>query len=105
MSARTMSSYQQALAAFSWRDALADLGWLDQQTVDLAWTVVDRHAQSAKADQTAILWVSADGVERRIAFRELSHQSMRVGNLLRRIGVRRGDRVATVLPRIPEILP
>src|SRR5262245_53919538 len=105
VSSPTMTSYQQAIAAFRWHDALADLGWLDQSTVDLAWTIVDRHARSARADQAAILWVSAEGAERRITFRELSWQSMRVGNLLRRIGVRKGDRVATVLPRIPETLP
>jgi acetyl-CoA synthetase len=104
-SKREFGTYQQAIAAFSWREALTDLGWLDQPTVDLAWTVVDRHAQSARAGQAAILWISADGVERHITFRELSQQSMRVGNLLRRIGVRKGDRVATVLPRIPETLP
>jgi acetyl-CoA synthetase len=98
-------TYDQAIAAFSWRDALADLGWLDQATVDLAWTIVDRHARGASADRTAILWMSNDGVERRLTFRELSQQSMRFGNLLRRIGIRKGDRVATILPRIPETLP
>jgi len=104
-SKREFGTYQQAISAFSWRDALADLGWLDQPTVDLAWTIVDRHARGARADQTAILWVSAEGAERRITFREVSQQSMRVGDLLQRIGIRKGDRVATVLPRIPETLP
>src|SRR5713101_4422039 len=99
------NTYQQAIAAFDWRNALTDLGWSDQPTVDLAWTIVDRHARSARADQTAILWVSNEGVERRLSFRELSRRSARVGNLLRRIGVRKGDRVATILPRIPETLP
>jgi acetyl-CoA synthetase len=104
-SQREFRTYQQALAAFSWRDALADLGWLDQVTVDLAGTIVDRHAAGGNADRTAIMWVSYQGIERRISFRELSRQSMRVGNLLRRIGIGKGDRVATVLPRIPETLP
>ena len=54
------------------------------------------------AERTAIHWVGADGAERRISFRELSQQSSRFGNLLRRIGIRKGDRVATMLPRTPE---
>jgi acetyl-CoA synthetase len=102
---RARHTYLQAIAAFNWREALADLGWSDQATVDLAWTIVDRHARGASADHTAILWVSNDGAERRLTFGELSQQSMRVGNLLRRIGIRKGDRVATILPRIPETLP
>src|SRR4051812_35679449 len=98
-------TYDQAIAAFSWREALTDLGWLDEPTVDLAWTIVDRHARGGSADRTAILWVSNDGVARRLSFSELSRQSGRFGNLLRRIGIRKGDRVATILPRIPETLP
>jgi acetyl-CoA synthetase len=104
-SQRAPRTYQEAIGAFSWREALADLGWLDQPTVDLAWTIVDRHARSPKAYQTAILWVGVDGAEQRMSFRELSRQSARFGNLLRDIGIGKGDRVATILPRIPETLP
>jgi len=102
---RARPTYEQAIAAFSWREALADLGWFEQPTVDLVLTIVDRHAQGEGAERTAILWVGNDGAERRLSFRDLSAQSMRVGNLLRRIGIRKGDRVATILPRIPETLP
>ena len=98
-------SYEQVISAFNWSAVLDDLGWSGETTVDLAWTIVDRHARGAKADQTAILWVGANGTERRITFRELSQWSSRFGNLLRRIGIRKGDRVATILPRIPQAIP
>jgi len=97
-------SYAEALAGFDWTIALEDLGWTGLKTVDLAGTMVDRHARGARADKTAIHWVGSDGAERRISFRELSQRSSRFGNLLRRIGVRKGDRVATILPRTPEAL-
>ena len=58
-----------------------------------------------RRDRTAIHWVGADGAERRVTFGELARQSARVGNRLRRLGVNQGDRVATVLPRIPEAMP
>ena len=97
-------SYQQTIAAFDWAMALDDLGWTGRKSVDLAWTMVDRHARGARAGQTAIHWVGANGAERRISFRELSQQSSRFANLLQRIGVRKGDRVATILPRTPEAM-
>jgi acetyl-CoA synthetase len=98
-------SYPQACAQFDWSEALDRLGWSDATSVDLAGTIADRHAGGARGDRTAILWVGADGSERRVTFRDLARQSARVGNRLRRIGVRPGDRVATILPRIPQAMP
>jgi acetyl-CoA synthetase len=97
--------YRQVAAEFSWNTALAGLGWSGEMTVDLAETIVDRHSRSAAVDRTAIVWVGADGSERRITFRQLALESARFANLLRRIGVAKGDRVAILLPRIPEVVP
>ena len=52
-------AYQAAVAAFDWADVLADLGWTGAPTVDLAWTIVDRHARGASADRTAVHWVGS----------------------------------------------
>lgn len=102
---RQPQSYRQAIDAFDWSDILADLGWSGEATVDLAWTIVDRHARGENGDRTAVLWLGRDGSERRISFRALSAASARFGNLFRRLGVRKGDRIAGILPRIPETVP
>ena len=98
-------SHADALAAFDWADALADLGWTDNGPVDLAWTMVDRHAAGPAAPRTAIHWIGRDGEERRISFSELASESRRVANLLRRLGIGKGDRIAGILPRIPQTVP
>lgn len=105
MAHRLRPTYAEACSAFDWLVALDELGWAGQSSVALADTIVDRHAHGAGAGRTAIHWVGADGTQRRITFGELARQSARFGNLLRRLGVRNGDRVATVLPRIPEAMP
>ena len=105
MVSRDRPNYAKACTAFDWSVVLGELGWSGKSSVALADTIVDRHARGAGADRMAIQWVGADGSERRITFGELSRQSARFGNLLRRLGVRKGDRVATVLPRIPETMP
>ena len=97
-------AYRVAQADFDWAAVFDSLGWSGQATVDLAGTIVDRHVQGGKADATAILWVGADGTERRITFGELAAESARFANLLARIGVSKGDRLAIILPRIPEIM-
>ena len=98
-------AYRQFETEFDWGMALDSLGWSGQATVDLADTIIDRHVRGGKADRTAIVWVGKDGTERRITFGELASESARFANLLLRLGVVKGDRVAIVLPRIPEVMP
>lgn len=61
----------------------------------------DRHAD---ADKVALDWIGVDGTRRSISFEELRDQSARFANLLKQQGVQPGDRVAGLLPRVPELL-
>ena len=94
-------SYAEAIAGFDWRAVLGDLGWHDDEPVDLGHTIVDRHADGARA---ALHWVGKDGSAATVSFRELRALSNRIANLLRALGVGQGDRVAGVLPRVAETI-
>ncbi len=99
-----MTTLDPVLAApeeFSWSDALVDLGWSGGEDPDLGWTMVGRHVAAGRGGETAVHWVGADGTERRVTFAELDNESARVANVLRGRGIGLGDRVATVLPRVP----
>jgi acetyl-CoA synthetase len=85
--------------AFAWAAVLADLGWTGRQTVNLGETLVDRHAGG---DRVALRWFGRDGSERTVTYRELARLSDRFANLMRSFGVAKGDRVALVMPRVPE---
>lgn len=62
----------------------------------------DRHAEDA--DRPALHWISRDWRSRTYGFAELRALSARFANLLRASGIGPGDRVAGLLPRIPELL-
>src|ERR1700738_2167169 len=62
--------------------------------------VVDRWA--ADPAKLAMRWWGADGSERRLTFRHFAERSDRFAHVLRRHGVRPGDRVMVQLPRVPE---
>jgi acetyl-CoA synthetase len=94
--------YEQVVQSFRWNDVIAELGWTGRDGVNLAETIVDRQAQGERRDKTALLWIGPDGQEKRISYRALSDSSSRFANLLVRLGVRKGDRVATLMPRVPE---
>jgi acetyl-CoA synthetase len=102
--ARERPSYREALDRFRWSDVLDELGWTGQATVNLATTIVDRHARGPDGGRTALICIGQIGAERRVSFRELSEQSARFANVLTRLGVKKGDRVAALMPRIPETL-
>jgi acetyl-CoA synthetase len=61
-------------------------------------------ARWADSDRVALRWMAADGQTRDITYRELVTQSARFANLLKARGIRPGDVVAGMLPRIPELL-
>ena len=55
-----------------------------------------------QAERTGSRWENAEGAERRFTYSELSQLSNQFGNVLRKNGIVKGDRVLIVMPRIPE---
>jgi acetyl-CoA synthetase/medium-chain acyl-CoA synthetase len=70
----------------------ADYNW--------AYDVTDRWA--ADPQRRAMFWVGPDGAERDLSFAYFRERSARVANALEHHGVRRGDRVLLLLPRVVE---
>lgn len=88
-------------AAAIWAEIVAALGWTGRETVNLAETLADRHAASGRI---ALHWEGRDGTGRAFTFDELSKASARHADMLRGLGIRPGDRVACILPRVPEAI-
>jgi len=53
-------------------------------------------------NKLAMLWVGQDGEERRITFAQFAERSSRAANAFAELGIKKGDRVLVMLPRIPE---
>jgi acyl-coenzyme A synthetase/AMP-(fatty) acid ligase len=77
-----------------------DFVWDVPRTFNFGGDVVDRWAEDPS--RLALIWCDASGNERRFAFADISRLSNRFANLLSRHGVKKGDRVLVMLPRIPE---
>jgi acetyl-CoA synthetase len=76
--------------------------WFEDGELNLSVNCLDRQLAS-RGDKTAILWEGDDPADARaISYRELHAQVCRLGNALRNLGVRKGDRVTIYLPMIPE---
>jgi acetyl-CoA synthetase len=83
------STYEQMVRRFRWEVPTR---------YNIATDTVDKHEPS----RLAMLWEDWTGSERRLTFGDMQELSNRIGNVLRGLGVGRGDRVAVLLPSLPE---
>jgi acetyl-CoA synthetase len=98
----SLMSYADVAKAFDWDDVLDELGWKDRCDVNLTSTIVDRHLGTPVADKVALRWHGPAGARRDITYRDLSEMASRCANLLAGLGVQKGDRIAALMPRVPE---
>jgi acyl-coenzyme A synthetase/AMP-(fatty) acid ligase len=73
-------------------------------TIPLAALLCDRHKSSEQGSAVALIYESAAGHTSRLTYAELFDHSRRFAAVLRSLGVSKGDRVATLLPKGPELL-
>ncbi len=77
--------------------------WFDDGLVNTCWNAVDRHVNSGRGDQPAIIYDSpVTGVKSKITYSELLIQVSKVAGALVKLGVETGDRVVIYMPMIPE---
>ncbi|HEX9871984.1 MAG TPA: AMP-binding protein, partial [Candidatus Tectomicrobia bacterium] len=74
--------------------------WEIPEHYNFAFDVVDRWGEDAQ--KLAMLWVNEQGDEKRLSFRDFTVRSNQVGNALRAMGIRQGDRIFIMAPRLPE---
>ncbi len=76
--------------------------WFEDGTLNVCANCVDRHL-ATRADQPAIIWEGDDPNESKtITYRDLHKAVSRFANVLKELGVKKGDRVTIYLPMIPE---
>ncbi len=77
--------------------------WFTGGRLNIAYNCLDRWAESDPG-RTACLWEGENGETRTITFGELRREASRVARGLVKLGLEAGDRVALVMPMVPEIL-
>ncbi|HLT89718.1 MAG TPA: acetate--CoA ligase [Woeseiaceae bacterium] len=76
--------------------------WFYDGTLNACYNCVDRHLE-AKSDDVAIIWEGDDpGDDLKITYRDLYERVCRFANVLKKLGVQKGDRVTIYMPMIPE---
>jgi acetyl-CoA synthetase len=102
--APNLLDYEQTCATFSWDQVRQELSGLPNgRGLNIAYEAVDRHAAGPRATHVALRWLGKRGEICDLTHAELARQTNRFANVLASLGIQPGDRVCTLLGRIPAL--
>ena len=104
-----LRDYEATCAQFTWAQAGRDrligtpgaIG--PDRALNIAGEAIDRHATGPRATRVALRWRGRRGEARDITYAELEQSANRVAGVFSSLGVARGERVFTLLDRVPEL--
>jgi acetyl-CoA synthetase len=101
--APNLGDYESVRRSFDWEEARSWLDGLPGGGLNIAHEAVFRHADGANRDRVAIRFLAQDVPVRPCTYASLAADARRVANVLVKLGVERGERVASLMGRIPPL--
>ncbi len=105
-----LKDYFKTYKTFRWKSVEKEFDWSRTKKVNIVHEMIDRHAASTRKNKVALFYWDPSpsagypqGRDEKYTFLDLKNESSRFGNVLKKMGVRKGDRVAVFLPRTPEL--
>ena len=97
-----LKNYEEEYRNFKWEQVHAEFDWHKTGKVNMAHEAIDRHLSRGKGGKLALIYSDKEGSSQ-YTFEELSRLSNRFANVLRKIGIKKGDRVFVFMSRKPEL--
>ena len=98
--AKSLSWFEPWTETLQWNPPFAR--WFVGGKINASYNTLDIH-QDSKSEKPAILWEGEDGTDRKITYKEMFIEVKKLANVLKSLGVKKGDRVTIYLPMIPEL--
>ena len=99
--ARELVSWSQPFTkTLEWDPPYAE--WFSDGTLNVSYNCLDRHVLAGRGDKVAFYWEGEPGDSRVITYAELLEEVQKFANVLKSLGIKKGDRVNIYLPMIPE---
>jgi len=80
-----------------------DAKWFVDGKINVSANCLDRHARSWRRNKAAFIWEGEPGERRTLTYFDLYRQVCQFANVLKKLGVKKGDRVALYMPLVPEL--
>ena len=98
--AKLLSWFKNWENTLDWNPPFAK--WFVGGKINASFNALDVH-QNSKSRKTAIFWEGEDGTSKEISYSELFTDVKKFANVLKSLGVKKGDRVTIYLPMVPEL--
>ena len=98
--AKNLSWFSPWKKTLDWRPPFAK--WFVGGMINASYNALDIH-QDAKSGKSAILWEGENGESRNLTYGQMFAQVQKFANVLKSLGVKKGDRVTIYLPMVPEL--
>ncbi len=77
--------------------------WFLNGKLNACYNCVDRHLNTWRRNKAAIIWEGDDGTVKTYTYQQLFYEVNKFANVLKKHGIKKGDRVAIYLPMVPEL--
>jgi acetyl-CoA synthetase len=102
--AANQGDHDRRRQSFSWEAAEKALGLVPGGSgLNIGYAAVDRHVAEGRGSHAALRWIAQGKDTTELSYAELAAQSARFSNALARLGIEPGDRVFTLLNRVPAL--
>ncbi len=101
--AETLHWYRKWAKTLEYNFEKPVIKWFIGGTLNASFNCLDRHLATWRKNKAAIIWETDDGSHKTYTYQQLHREVNCFANVLKKKGVRRGDRVSIYLPMIPEL--
>ena len=98
-----LADYESYAPTFSWTQARTLLDGLPGGGLNIAYEAVDRHVKAGRGNKLALRWIGRDDGIRDFTYAALGAAVNRFANVLKQRGIKKGERVYSLLGRVPEL--
>jgi acetyl-CoA synthetase len=99
-----LKNYDEIYAEFEWDDVKEELAGLPgDKGLNIAYESIDKHVDNGAGDHLAIRWINKKGHIKDFSYGYIKEETNRFANVLKNLGVKKGDKVFSLAGRIPEL--
>lgn len=99
--AKELDWYKRWRKVLDWKPPYAK--WFLGGKINISYNCLDRHVNTERKNKAAIIWEGEPGDSRVLTYWDLYREVNKFANVLKKLGVKKGDRVTIYLPMIPEL--
>ncbi len=99
--AEELSWFRKWDTVLDWNEPFAK--WFVGGKINISYNCLDRHLDTWRKNKAAFIWEGEPGEQRTLTYQQLHTEVCRFANVLKKLGVTTGDRVALYMPLVPEL--